>query len=625
MSIIKSFLKGFKINDIMTVTEWAEKYRYLSSEISAEGGLYRVSRTPYFKDIMDDLSESSPISQVVVMMGAQLGKSEAGNNFLGYVCDRLGGSVMVVQPTEDAVKKFLRQRIDPMIRNCESLSDKFKKSDLVKKVDNTTQKDFIGGTLTFSYSTSASTLASTPVKFLFLDEVDRFKDNVGNEGNPVNLAIRRTSTFVDKKIFMVSTPTLEHKSNIYNEYLKGDQRHFMLTCPKCNNDRLELSKDNFHYTFNNEKNIVEDVHFSCPICGYKIYENEKYQLVKNGRWVPTASFNGNIRSYYLNSAYSLLGYDWRQLAEENEEAKNDDDKFKTVENTLWGLPYKEKVVDTMEGQEIYEIRRKLNDVYSENNINDDIIYINMTVDTQDNRMCYLITAYNNKNERYVLKYGEIYEEVGSDKIFGILDNISESKFYYKNSKQYLTISKILVDTGGHFTEEIYDQINKRDSRWVAIKGRNDGAIYRESDNKYLSTDQYGLPYPRSKKLALLNVLNGKKQVLNSLKLDTFGKNFIHLNPEKFDISFFDMLASEIIIRKRSNGIYKDEFKKVRDRNEALDLLCYSYCDVKSAGVLDLSDDNVEKYKRLNSKFDGDSENYHSKNKQVLKSVNFDDF
>lgn len=625
MSVIKSFLKGFKINDIMTVTEWAEKYRYLSSEISAEGGLYRVARTPYFKDIMDDLSESSPISQVVVMMGAQLGKSEAGNNFLGYVCDRLGGSVMVVQPTEDAVKKFLRQRIDPMIRNCESLSDKFKKNDLVKKVDNTTQKDFIGGTLTFAYSTSASTLASTPVKFLFLDEVDRFTSDVGNEGNPVNLAIRRTSTFVDKKIFMVSTPTLEHKSNIYNEYLKGDQRHFMLTCSKCNNDRLELSKDNFHYTFNNEKNIAEDIHFSCPICGYKIYENEKYQLVKNGRWVPTASFNGNIRSYYLNSAYSLLGYDWRQLAEENEEAKNDDDKFKTVENTLWGLPYKENVIDTMEGQEIYEIRRKLNDVYSENHINNDIIYINMTVDTQDNRMCYLITAYNNKNERYVLKYGEIYEEVGSDKIFGILDNISESKFYYKNSKQYLTISKILVDTGGHFTEEIYDQINKRDSRWVAIKGRNDGAIYRESDNKYLSTDQYGLPYPRSKKLALLNVLNGKKQVLNSLKLDTFGKNFIHLNPEKFDISFFDMLASEIIIRKRSNGIYKDEFKKVRDRNEALDLLCYSYCDVKSAGVLDLSDDNVEKYKRLNSKFDGDSENYHSKNKQVLKSVNFDDF
>nr|DAS99308.1 MAG TPA: terminase large subunit [Caudoviricetes sp.] len=625
MSVIKSFLKGFKINDIMTVTEWAEKYRYLSSEISAEGGLYRVSRTPYFKDIMDDLSENSPISQVVVMMGAQLGKSEAGNNFLGYVCDRLGGSVMVVQPTEDAVKKFLRQRIDPMIRNCESLSDKFKKNDLVKKVDNTTQKDFIGGTLTFAYSTSASTLASTPVKFLFLDEVDRFTSDVGNEGNPVNLAIRRTSTFVDKKIFMVSTPTLEHKSNIYNEYLKGDQRHFMLTCPKCNDDRLELSKDNFHYTFNNEKNIAEDIHFSCPICGYKIYENEKYQLVKNGRWVPTASFNGNIRSYYLNSAYSLLGYDWRQLAEENEEAKNDDDKFKTVENTLWGLPYKENVIDTMEGQEIYEIRRKLNDVYSENYINDDIIYINMTVDTQDNRMCYLITAYNNKNERYVLKYGEIYEEVGGDKIFGILDNISESKFYYKNSKQYLTISKILVDTGGHFTEEICDQVNKRDSRWVAIKGRNDGSIYRESDNKYLSTDQYGLPYPKSKKLVLLNVLNGKKQVLNSLKLDTFGKNFIHLNPEKFDISFFDMLASEIIIRKRSNGLYKDEFKKVRDRNEALDLLCYSYCDVKSAGVLDLSDDNVEKYKRLNSKFDGDSENYHSKNKQVLKSVNFDDF
>lgn len=608
-NILKNFKNGFKINEILTVTQWSEKNRYLSSDISAEGGLYRVSRTPYFEQIMNDLSENSTKQKVVVMMGAQLGKSEAGNNFLGYCVDQIGGSIMVVQPTEDAVKKFLRQRIDPMIENCPSLLDKFKKNDGKKMIDNTTQKDFIGGTLTFAYSTSASTLASTPVKFLFLDEVDRFKEDVGNEGDPVNLAIRRTSTFVDKKILMVSTPTLEHKSKIYKEFLKGDCQHFIMQCPYCKQEELEFLKENFDYKVNKNGETFEEG-FLCNVCKNKIYEKQKFNLVKNGKWKSTVvATDKKVASYYLNSAYSLLGFSWSDLAKEVEEAKYDDEKNKAVENTLWGLPFKENVLDTIDSQELLDIRIRNEDEYGDF-LNDDDLYINMCVDTQDNRMCYVIVVYNNKGRKKILRYDEIYGDVASDNMFKILDGIAANKFYYNNNKnEYLTISKILVDSGGHYTSEIYEQINKRDKRWCAIKGYNNGPFYKESENTYLQTDENGKPFAGAKKLVLLNVFNGKKHILNSLKVENFEENnYIHINFKKFDITFFDMLTSEVIVRKRKNGIFVDEFKKIKDRNEALDLMCYSYCDLKSTGLLDLADENIEKYKKINVKYEENGEN-----------------
>lgn len=623
--LFSKFLKGFEIKEILTVTQWAEKYRYLSADISAEGGLYRVNRTPYFEQIMNDLSDNTKIRQVSVMAGAQLGKSESGNNFLGYVIDRQGGSVMVVQPTEDAVKKFARQRIDPMIENCQSLKDKFEKIENKKMVDNTTQKDFRGGTITFAYSTSAATLASTPVKFLFLDEVDRFKTDVGNEGDAFTLAIRRTNTFVDKKIFAISTPTLEHSSRIYEEYLKGSQHHFFLTCPHCKNNRLELMSENFEYKVENNK--FSDIGFRCNACNTLITEYYKTKMVKNGKWEKTNELHEeNHHSYYINSAYSLLGFTWLDLAKEVEQAKHDDDKMKSVINTLWGLPFKENVISTLDVEELRNIRINNEDIYHSNLLKNDVVYLNMTIDTQDNRLCYAIVAYTNKT-RYVLKYDEIYGDVASDNIFNTLDLIASEKFYYENDKtKYLKINKILIDSGGHYTTEIYNQVNKRDQRWQAIKGVNTGANYRQSENTYLSIDQHGKPHIGSKKLVLLNVMNGKKHILTALRNEKMEDiNYIHIDFTRFDVSFFDMLTSEIILRKRKNGVFVDEFKKIKDRNEALDLLCYSYLDAKTTGIFDLNDENVEKYQALNCLKDDNSLKLNQQ--QVKRRIinNLDDY
>lgn len=622
-SILDFFAKGFEVKEILTVTEWAERYRYLSSDISAEGGLYRVSRTPYFKQIMDDLSDTSRVRQVSVMAGAQLGKSEAGNNFLGYIIDRQGGSVMVVQPTEDSVKKFLRQRIEPMIDNCHSIKRKFDKSDDKRKIDNTSQKDFTGGTLTLAYSTSAATLASTPVKYLFLDEVDRFKMDVGNEGDAFTLALRRTNTFSDKKILAVSTPTLEHNSRIYEEYLKGDQNHYFMTCPHCSNDEFEFTKDNFKYEI--DKNDFKNIGFQCNACGRLITEKYKSNMVKNGRWKPTnPSPQKNHKSYYINSAYSLLGYGWNDLAQEVDNAKGDDDRQKSVINTLWGLPYKENVIDSTTSEELVATRVDNDDIYPENKLNKNVVYLNMTVDTQDNRLCYAIVAYTNKT-RYVLKYDEIYGDVGSDHIFKIIDQIADAKFYYEDDNKFMKVKKILVDSGGHYTTEIYNQVNKRDSRWVAIKGVNTGMNYRESDNTYLSVDQNGKPFVGSKKLVLLNVMNGKKHILSALKKTNLEDlNYIHIDHSRFDITFFDMLTSEIITRKSKNGILVDEFKKIKDRNEALDLLCYSYLDAKTTGIFDLSDENIEKYKELTTQKDmNNAQNNNKPQRRIINKVDFD--
>lgn len=231
-NVCDSFLAfGLKPDSMISVSDWADANRVLSQTASSEPGRFRTSRTPYLKDIMNALSPSSTYEKVVFMKGAQIGGTEAGNNWVGYIIDQASGPMLVVQPTVEMGKRWSKGRLAPLIEDTLCLRGKVK-APRSRDSGNTVQsKEFPGGIVVITGANSAVGLRSMPVRYLFLDEVDAYPPDADSEGDPLTLAIQRTATFARRKIFIVSTPTIKGLSRIEKEFEETDQRYFFVPCP----------------------------------------------------------------------------------------------------------------------------------------------------------------------------------------------------------------------------------------------------------------------------------------------------------------------------------------------------------------------------------------------------------
>ena len=217
----------------LSVWKWADEYRMLSSKAASAPGKYRSERTPYLREIMDCLSVESPVRRVVVKKPAQVGFSEALNNWIGYVIHHAPGPMLLVQPTVDLCKRYSKQRIAPMINETPVLTSRVAEEKSRDSSNTMLEKEFPGGMLLMTGANSSVGLRSMPAKFLALDEIDAYPPNVDDEGDPIELAVARTSTFARSKICMGSTPTVTGRSRIDVAFEETDQRQFWLPCPHC--------------------------------------------------------------------------------------------------------------------------------------------------------------------------------------------------------------------------------------------------------------------------------------------------------------------------------------------------------------------------------------------------------
>ncbi len=225
--------RGLAPEEQLTVTEWADRYRILPAT-AAEPGAWRTSRVPYLAEIMDCLSTGNAVERVVFMKGAQIGATEAGLNWIGYIIQHAPGTVMMVQPSIESIRRNTVARIDPLIESTPELRSRVAVPRSRDSGNSVTRKAFAGGMLVMTGANSAVGLRSLPSRYLFLDEVDGFPADADGEGDPVALAVQRTVTFRGRrKIFLVSTPTLKGFSRIEAAYLESDRRGYHVPCPDC--------------------------------------------------------------------------------------------------------------------------------------------------------------------------------------------------------------------------------------------------------------------------------------------------------------------------------------------------------------------------------------------------------
>jgi phage terminase large subunit GpA-like protein len=247
--------------------------------------------------------------------------------------------MLVVQPTVEMGKRWSKGRLAPLIEDTLCLRDKVKDPRSRDSSNTVQSKEFPGGIVVITGANSAVGLRSMPVRYLFLDEVDAYPPDADSEGDPLTLAIQRTSTFAQRKIFIVSTPTIQGLSRIEKEFQETDQRYFFVPCPHC--DFFQVLKwENIHY----DSDPLHAV-YVCECCKRNIENHHKTEMLRRGEWRPIAEekVNEKVVGFHLSSLYSPVGWlSWRQCAQNYEMAKDDEQLLKAWTNTTLGIPWEEK-------------------------------------------------------------------------------------------------------------------------------------------------------------------------------------------------------------------------------------------------------------------------------------------
>ena len=294
----------------LRLSEWADRYRVVAAGTSPEPDRWRTSRVPFMRQILDSVSDPS-VERVTVMAASQVGKSELLLNVIGYFADADPSPMLFVQPTEDASRAFMKERIEPTFRATPALAGKLAEG-LRDKGNTLLLKTFPGGYLACAWATSAVSLASRPIRVVLLDELDRYPESTGRDGDPVAQAIQRTANFHNRKVIAVSTPTVDGLSPIARAYDQSDRRRLWVPCPQCGAFQV-LEWGNVVYKRDDVVDL-DDVHYRCAHCKARIDEQDRPAMMALCRWEPDAPGRRH-RGYHL-SALCSPWVRWRDLAEQ---------------------------------------------------------------------------------------------------------------------------------------------------------------------------------------------------------------------------------------------------------------------------------------------------------------------
>jgi phage terminase large subunit GpA-like protein len=561
------FLEGLRPETPLTVSEWADRYRKLSSKASAEPGPWRTDRTPYLREPMDCLSSESPVQRVVMMFAAQTGKTEAGSNWLGYVIDHAPGPMLCVQPTIEMAKRLSKQRLESMITETPVLAAKIAPARSRDSGNTMFSKEFSGGIMLMAGANSATGLRSAPCRYLFCDEVDAFPADVDGEGDPVSLAERRTTTFARRKILLTSTPTVKDFSRIEAEYQRSDQRRFYVPCPACG--AMEWLKWGQLKWADGKP---ETARYQCEHCGERFEEMHKPAMLRGGEWRATAPSNGRTAGFHLSGLYSPLGWcSWEQLVDDFLRAKGDAPALKSFVNTRLAETWEEDYAAKVSADGL--MARRLE--YKPGVCPAGVVLLTGGVDVQDNRLAVSVWGWGEGETGWLVWHQELMGDPTQTDVWEQLDHVLATEWETEGGK-HLKLAQVAVDSGGHCTHEVYRYVRDRVSRGVvAIKGssrRNSPAVGKGSK---VDVNWRGKVIKRGVTLYQLGTDTIKTTLFGRLRHNetTGGLNF----GLAADDEYYRQLTSERQALRYHRGFpIREWVKKAGDRNEALDCAVYGY-------------------------------------------------
>jgi phage terminase large subunit GpA-like protein len=538
--------RGFQIPREITVTEWSDQNRRLDPMSSAEPGVWRTERTPYLREPMDAFADPA-VEDITIIASTQVGKTESMLNMLGYAIDEDPGPTLWVTARIEDIKTIALDRIKPMIDLSPTLcthkthyTDDISKSGI--KLENMI--------LYMAGSNSPAGLASRPIRYLFLDELDKYPKFSGKEADPLSLSTERTRTFWNRKIVKSSTPTTKD-GVIHKEYQKTDKKRFHVPCPHCGVFQpLVFPQISWGEERDPEKVKEERLAFyECTACKGRIDDLHKPKMLSAGKWVPDGcqvekdgTLTGEIprttrRGYWINCLYSPW-LTWSDIAAKFLESREDIPKLMNFVNSWLAEIWEEKTEETKED----ELRMLVQDV-PEGIVPDEAILLTAGTDIQKDYMVYTIRAWGYNDESWLIRAG--YAESWAQ-----LETILFNTQYPRRTLSPLQIRLACIDTG-YRTDEAYEFTRRHRDRARAIKGvdRLSGVPYTMS--KIDRNPKTGAIMPGGVSLYRLDTFVYKDKLT---RLITSDPSIFHLYKEPMDDYFKQMTAEHKVIRRdKKNG------------------------------------------------------------------------
>jgi phage terminase large subunit GpA-like protein len=559
----------------LTISQWADRERRISPEASAEPGRWRTSRAEYQREIMDAVSDPL-VDRVVVMTSSQIGKTEIVLNLVGYYVDQEPAPILTLQPTLEMGEAFSKDRLSTMIRDTPALQGKFKDPRSRDSGNTLLHKTFPGGHITIAGANSPASLASRPIRVLLCDEVDRYPMSAGTEGDPVDLAIQRTQNFWNRRIVLVSTPTIMGISRIEKAYEGSTKEHWCVPCPTCG-EFQPYEWERILY-----KDITEPL-MKCSHCGSLHSELDWKADQDRGIWVAERP-GDRTRGFHLN-AFASPWATWKYLVEQYSEAyRNGEEALKVWWNTKLGLPW-----ENQSGAIEVEILEGRREEYAAP-VPDGVLVLTCGVDTQDDRLEAEVVGWGAGKESWGIEYRVFYGDPGQKEVWSALDDFLSHFWSYADGEE-IGIACTCIDSAGHYTDDVYRFCKTRARRNIfAIVGRGDSgkpSVSKPSQNNR-----------RHVLLFTLGVSTIKGSLYSRLRIDRPGPGYCHFPIEPktghrgYDAPYFKGLVSERMIVKRVRGKERIEWEPryAGIRNEPLDVRVYA------TGALEILNPDLERRK-----------------------------
>ncbi|MGL5513275.1 MAG: terminase gpA endonuclease subunit, partial [Sporomusa sp.] len=346
-----AFLKALRPPERLTVSQWADKNRILDIRTSSMPGLWKTSFVPYAKEPMDTFTDPE-IEHIILCFGSQASKTEIILNMIGYAADKDPGPMLVVYPEDDTAKFVGENRIEPMILSVPALKNKYDQRNSEKL-----ELKFDDIYIALNGANSPSKLASKPIRYLFRDEINKYKQWVGKEASPLDLSEERTKTFMhNRKIVDASTPVLK-TGNIWVALENADTlKKYFVPCPHCGVKQIFSFKQvKWPKEINNDAKLARDIAwYECEYCKGVIEDRHKQQMLLQGEWRQVKQSVGRIRSvaYHISSLYSPF-VTFGDMAHKFLISKNYPEKLMNFINSGLAEPWEDKAA-TLDSSKVIE-------------------------------------------------------------------------------------------------------------------------------------------------------------------------------------------------------------------------------------------------------------------------------
>jgi phage terminase large subunit GpA-like protein len=570
-AVIRRVYEAYAPPPDILVSEWARRNRVLPKGTTARPGPFRPEK---FQIEMMDVICDPNVHEIVVKKPTQVGYSDAVlNNIIGYFIDVDPKPIMLVQPTIDNAKDYGKKRITPMIDSTPALKEKIRQS-TARRAGNTLQlKEFPGGFLKLAGANSGTGLRSDPVPIVLLDETEGYPNDVDGEGDPVEIAKRRTDQFTDYKIVEGSTPAKPKGfSRIEKRFEESDQRHFHVPCPLCGHLQGLFWRDPETRTHRlvyqldaGGEVIASSVGYRCIKCEKVISERYKQQMLDSGRWV--AKFPGRlVVGFALNALYSPWRDIWPDLADEWVKAQRNPEKLKAFINLRLGETWEEQGFSL----ESHDLRNRC-ESYAGGDENaqvpNGVGALTAAADVQDDRLVVVVKGWGEEEESWLLAHEEFFGDPGQQEVWNQLDEFLRTQWKHVSGR-LMMIAAVFIDSGGHHTDEVYKFVKVRQARRIfACKGSSESG--KEILQKFTQNNSYRV------RLYMVGTDTAKDRIFSRLQIPSPGPGYIHL-PKWAEEEYLEQLTSEkrVTHYRRGRGMIR-EYVKTRARNEALDCEVYA--------------------------------------------------